>query len=155
RSRFNQSRPHRLQRICLASRSLASWWPVCSLYFAAFGSPRHRTTSRRTSAWPISDISVDVTDVWNRGWNQPRHVHGFMGFDPSLLQEHRLDIDRRSMADGVEVIGDPAVGDVAPDLLEMQQEVHAGVELAGDAEPAHLVLGFDPVHVDALVLVGS
>src|SRR6266404_5271115 len=63
-------------------------------------------------------------------------------------------VDGRALADGVEVGGDPTLGDVAADLLQVQQEVHPRVELARHAQPSHLTLRFDPVHIDMLVLVG-
>src|SRR6266481_9876838 len=59
-------------------------------------------------------------------------------------------VDGRARADCVEVGVDPTLGDLAADFLEMQQEIHAGVELARHAQPSHLTLRFDPVHIDTL-----
>src|SRR5215204_3069622 len=72
----------------------------------------------------------------------------YSGRRPVSLQEHLLDVDRRTMADRVEMMADPAIGDLAADRLQMQQEVHAGVELARDPKPAHRLFSFDPVHMD-------
>src|SRR5260370_37700383 len=63
-------------------------------------------------------------------------------------------VDGRALADCVEVGVDPTLGDLAADFLEMQQEIHAGVELARHAQPSHLTLRFYPVNLDTLVLVG-
>ena len=53
----------------------------------------------------------------------------YSGRRPVSLQEHLPDVDRRAMADRVKMMADPAIGHLAANRLQVQEEVHAGVEL--------------------------
>ena len=66
------------------------------------------------------------------------------------IQKHLLYIDAGSLADHLPILHEPRAGCLAADFLEVQKEIHAGVELAGSAERAHLIFRADHMHVQVL-----
>jgi len=49
--------------------------------------------------------------------------------NPANALEHRPQIDRRTLADRIEVPRDPGRGGLAPDIAQMGQELPFGIEL--------------------------
>src|SRR5215203_5384422 len=61
-------------------------------------------------------------------------------------------IDGRTHADAAEIAGKPCLGASAPDIVHVEQELPVGVELRGDAETLHHVLGIDRMDAHRLHL---
>ena len=60
------------------------------------------------------------------------------------------DIDGALDPEAVEVRVEPGFGAARADVVQVDQELPVGVELGGDAEALHHVLGLDGVHAHAL-----